>query len=103
MAPARTGRARDTSRRSTASATGWPTPKWRRPRAWPTPCSAPEARPGASAPRRPDAVLDALGEAVVVVAERLRIRSANGAAQRLLGRAEEELVGLECARVLGCR
>ena len=62
------------------------------------------AHPEVAAPARPaDAVLDALGEAVVVLDERLRIRSANGAAQRLLGRAEEELVGLECARVLGCR
>jgi len=47
------------------------------------------------------AVLDAIEQGVIVVDPTMRIRSANRAAMRLLGR--EDLVGLPCGDVLRCR
>ena len=50
-----------------------------------------------------DPILDALGDAVLVTDEKLRIVSANAAASRLLGRPRADLVGRPCGEVLGCR
>lgn len=47
------------------------------------------------------AVLDSLGEAVLVIDAELRIRAANRAAARLLAR--DDLVGRGCAEVMACR
>lgn len=50
-----------------------------------------------------EAVLEALAEAVIVLDDHLRIRSANRAAEALLDRTREDLVGRSCADVLRCQ
>lgn len=48
-------------------------------------------------------LLDALGEAVLVIDRELRIRSANLGACALLDRPRGEIVGRSCEELLGCR
>jgi len=48
-------------------------------------------------------VLDALGEAVLVIDGELRIRAANLGACAVLDRPREEIVGRSCEELLGCR
>jgi len=60
----------------------------------------PDARPALPADAAA-AVLDAIGSAVLLIDDELRIRGANRAAQRLLG--ADDIVGRPCAEVLGCR
>lgn len=52
---------------------------------------------------QPDAVLDALPDAVLVVDDGLAVRAANRAAEILLGRPRTDLVGRSCAELLACR
>ncbi len=48
-------------------------------------------------------VLDALPEPVLVVDATLTVRFANAAAERLLGKHRDAIVGRHCGEVLGCR
>lgn len=49
------------------------------------------------------AILAALPEAVLILDERVVVRDVNRAAEVLLGRGREDLIGLACGEAVGCR